>query len=40
MIVATEKIRLLDAKREPWRVVGDGRVKVEKRTTADRLNWK
>jgi len=37
VIVATEKIRLLDAKREPLRVLGDGRGKVEKKTTADRL---
>jgi len=37
VIVATEKIRLLDAKREPLRVMGDGRGKVEKKTTADRL---
>jgi len=37
VIVATEKIRLLDAKREPLRVMGDGRSKVEKKTTADRL---
>ena len=40
VIVATEKIRLLDTKREPLRVMGDGRGKVEKRATTDRLNRK
>lgn len=39
-IIATEKLRLLDAKREPSRAFGDRRVNVEKKSTADRLNWK
>jgi hypothetical protein len=40
VIVATEKIRLLEAKREPMRATGDRRANVEKKTTVDRLNWK
>ncbi|KAF5358295.1 hypothetical protein D9756_001552 [Leucocoprinus leucothites] len=40
VIVATEKIRLLESKREPVRLAGDRRVNVEKKATVDRLNWK
>lgn len=39
-IIATEKLRLLEARREPSRVVGDRRANMEKKTTVDRLNWK
>lgn len=40
VIVATEKIRLLEVKREPIRTMGDRRANVEKKATVDRLNRK
>lgn len=39
-IIATEKLQLLETKREPVRAAGDRRGNVEKKTTVDRLNWK
>ncbi|KAF9454513.1 hypothetical protein P691DRAFT_770412 [Macrolepiota fuliginosa MF-IS2] len=39
-LIATEKLRLLEKKREPVRATGDRRANVEKKMTADRLNWK
>lgn len=39
-IVAIEKLRLLEAKREPVKVAMDRRANVEKKATVDRLNWK
>jgi hypothetical protein len=39
-IVATEKLRLLEGKREPVKVTMDRRTNVEKKITADRLNWR
>ncbi|EKM82662.1 hypothetical protein AGABI1DRAFT_104568 [Agaricus bisporus var. burnettii JB137-S8] len=39
-IIATEKLRLLEGKRDPVKVMMDKRANVEKKTTVDKLNWR